>query len=667
MFKPIIMTGDLSMVPPIVARAVSSQYGHHRFAWFQDVLNYISDYFVKVFGSDYQALLLTSTLSGAKEALDFNNFKVIDVSDSLGVNQASFQDGNVDAYVIAPERALMGIPGTAIVIIKRESVSRLKENLDQLKLKPYLLDVVKAYDVWNKKQTTPYSPSISSVVGLASALRFIESQGGLNKHVERHQKLATFIRRYLQKNNFILEDKKTNTHTVCKVPIEIKAEDLVNKLATENIFIKLIDNNTIKIGHIGYVDNQSLERFIGAFDKALNTKTEISFQVIEKYLFNTAEKISEIIFNTAKEKLLTPGPTFFNPKVFDVMDSYTYCNSEKFINDFCQLSSKLSAWFKAHNPALILSGPSTGFMEAAISDLTKADDRGLVISHGKFGDRWMEICQAKSRNFVSLALKDEEWGQAFSLEDIENFLKKQDKKINFICFQQTETSSGVSYVQRQIEQIVKAARQHNPDMIIIMDLVSGAFAHDIDFDKADIDAMVIGSQKGLGISSGIAFLTISDRAIKKLEENQEQNIGYLNIRRLLQGIFEKKMIDMPNIFHVYSALKSLDLIEKLGGRNYFIEHHAKLAKQTRDGLRELGLSFLGQEPYLSNAVTVALFPENIDARQIKKTLKEEYGISVAGAQSDYWKPRFIRIGHLGYVSEQDINDLLQALKIILSD
>ena len=372
-----------------------------------------------------------------------------------------------------------------------------------------------------------------------------------------------------------------------------------------------------------------------------------------------------------------------------VLDQYTYYNSKQFRKDFFSLSDRLSNWLGAHNQTLILSAPSTGFMEAAIVSLTEQSAIGLVVSHGKFGDRWMEICQAKNRDYVSLTVAEEEWGKAFSPLEIENFLISQSKKIDFICFQQNETSSGVAYNQPQLIEITKVARKYNPEIIIIMDFVSGSFAHDINFDQIDIDAAVIGSQKGLGISSGISFMMVSDRVISKLlklaqypnnwsEFLQEKSVdkymdifenkqqaGYLNILKILFGAVKKQMIDMPNIFHVYSALKSLDLIDKMGGQKVFLKHHENLAKLTRKHIKELGLQILGGKEYLSNSVTLVLFPNNIDASQIKKALKDKYSLAVAGAQGDYWKSKFIRIGHMGYLSSQDIDSLFKAIKIIL--
>lgn len=666
MSKPTIMTGDLSMLPKAVSLAISSQYGHHRFPWFEDLLVYVNNYFNNIFGSDYQTLLLTCTLEGSKEVLDFDNLKVVDLSNILGADEEKFNDKSVDVYVIAPERILMSIPGTAIVVIKKDAIIKLKDNLEKLENKPYLLDLVKAYNVWEKKQTTPYSPSISSVVGLVAAIKFIESHGGLEKHIKRHIGWAKFVRDYLNLNNFKIIDNSSNSFTICEVPETIKADKLVEYLANNNLYISLVDQKTINIGHLGYICKEDLQAFVDLFDKFLNIKTDVSFENVKELVFDCSEKFENIILNNSAERLLTPGPTYFNPEVFDVMDKYTYYNSKKFKEDFLDLSNKLSVWFKAHNQTLILSAPSTGFMEAAISNLTRKNDLGLIISHGKFGDRWLEICQAKNRENVLLRVEDEQWGKAFSPEDIDNFLKKQNKKIDFICFQQNETSTGVAYHQEQIKQITLIAHKHNPDIMVIMDFVSGSFAHDIDFDSSGVDAAIIGSQKGLGISSGIAFMLLSDRAITRLKDVKNSvNYNYLNLSKLLSGISDNKFISIPNIFHIYSALKSLDLIDKMGGRDKFINHHIKLAEKTRSHIKDLNLQILGDKKYLSNSVTILLFDDKHDASKIKKALKEQYKIVVAGAQSDYWKSKFLRIGHLGYVKEKDIDDLFQALKKIL--
>ena len=90
------------------------------------------------------------------------------------------------------------------------------------------------------------------------------------------------------------------------------------------------------------------------------------------------------------------------------------------------------------------------------------------------------------------------------------------EKVSFICLQQNETSSGVTYHAPQLAEIVRAARAHDPGLMIIVDAISGAFAHPLDFDALDVDLLLTGSQKGLGVSSGLAYGMVSRRALARM-------------------------------------------------------------------------------------------------------------------------------------------------------
>ncbi len=251
MIKPLIMTGDFSMLPPLVAQTVSQRYGYHREAWFQNILINLTDYFSKIFGSDYQPLILTCTLAGAYEAIaanfldnsstvllsvdsvfkkyaaiwggeniifdphgendDFSGSKArptlafldaasasgrlldlqqaaekikqlypqcliaADISTSFGADQCEFS-ATIDAYLISSEKALMGLPGLTLVIVKKAVLNQLSLTREKLLQRPFLLDLLKAYQIWESKKTTPYSPNISAAIALSAALKLIEQK-----------------------------------------------------------------------------------------------------------------------------------------------------------------------------------------------------------------------------------------------------------------------------------------------------------------------------------------------------------------------------------------------------------------------------------------------------------------------------------------------------------
>ena len=413
--------------------------------------------------------------------------------------------------------------------------------------------------------------------------------------------------------------------------------------------------------------------------------------------FAVAEMTLHFILASPPRILLTPGPTNYYKPLFRILDyAYPHPNTNAYWQRYEELKSLISSFVGNPAETLILSGPSTGFMEAAISNLTVKEDTGLVVVHGKFGNRFAEICEKRQRSTIELRVKDSEWGRGFTPKDIEQKIqsyekKNPEKKLTFMCFQQNETSTGVAYDQRTIKKIVATARRHNPNIMMIMDGVSGIGAYDLPVEKLGIDAAVIGSQKSIGISSGIAFVALSKRAIRtmlrlanvgtsfkaflsnrKREEilsafEREHKIYYASLLRLLFMDEKRRRTDIPEIFHVLSGLKSMRYIMNAGGSGAYELKHRTMALRTRAQVTRLRLPIMTKRPFQSFAVTPVLLPKGIEAAAFRKKLKLEYGFSIAGSQIDYWKKRMIRIGHLGYVYEHDISRFLRDFERCLKE
>ncbi len=402
--------------------------------------------------------------------------------------------------------------------------------------------------------------------------------------------------------------------------------------------------------------------------------------------FSVGEITAHMILNGITKTLLAPGPTQIKPEVFKVMSNYAHPGMRVFSETRKEIHRRLQGWMdRDEHQVLMTATPSTGFMEATITNLTKRGERGFVIAHGKFGNRFIEIAEATGRIVDSLTVSDEQWGHGFSPEEVANALSGG--AYTFLCFQQNETSSGVAYTEEQVRSIVTVARAHNPDIIIVMDGVSGIGAHDLSFKTIDIDAIVLGSQKALGVSSGITYLSLSPRAISRMfavagytknldsfrkEPDRsayldtfeiQQRVRYISLLRLIAG----EGVGAPAIFHELSILASLRLMDEEGGKGAVVTRHEKLAVYAREAVTRMKLETLSRDPYFSNSVTPLLVPKNKDATMVRKALQEQYGFSVAGSQCEYWKKRLIRIGHVGYVSFNDVVRCLRGLRILLRD
>jgi aspartate aminotransferase-like enzyme len=86
----------------------------------------------------------------------------------------------------------------------------------------------------------------------------------------------------------------------------------------------------------------------------------------------------------------------------------------------------------------------------------------------------------------------------------------------------------------------------------------------------------------------------------------------------------------------------------------------------REGIDRLGLELFAQREVASNTVTAVRVPAGMDVSKLIKGLRERHGVVVAGGQ-DWLKGRILRIGHMGYVHEEDVEHLLSALASILGE
>jgi aspartate aminotransferase-like enzyme/phosphoglycerate dehydrogenase-like enzyme len=410
-----------------------------------------------------------------------------------------------------------------------------------------------------------------------------------------------------------------------------------------------------------------------------------------------AEMTLHFILSGTSTTILAPGPTKFQPEVFDVASIYDEARLSRSEHLWANTGRAMSEWLGTNTQAIVLSGPGTSLMEASIASLTMPGSRGLVVSNGKFGDRFVEIAQARGRDCDVLRVAEEQWGKVITPADIERHLQadtersKGRPRISFLCFQQNETSSGATYHQDSIRSLVHAARAYNPEMILIADAISGALAHRLDFDALDLDVLFAGSQKALGVSSGLAFGVLSERAIGRMlaragySQNLEafcgdnsaqlyldtfdrlQHVHSINLLRAVVAARQERLTDTPSLFHLLSAERALELLRREGGPEPVAARHAALARLVRDGVQRLGLELMSESPYQSDSVTVVILPEGLDASSIRKAIARHSGIAVAGAQGDYWKSRMLRIGTLGFVTRADVVRCLRALRTALAE
>jgi aspartate aminotransferase-like enzyme len=309
--------------------------------------------------------------------------------------------------------------------------------------------------------------------------------------------------------------------------------------------------------------------------------------------------------------------------------------------------------FQTKNEVFILASSGTGAMEAAVVNLLSGQDTAITVQGGKFGERWTEICQAYG---IFTEIIDVEWGKAVSPQEIEKRLKAN-PKIKAVFTTLCETSTGVTNDIEAIGRVVK-----NFEAVLVVDAVSGLGAIDLKTDAWSVDVCVSGSQKGLMLPPGLAFISVSSKAWKKI-----------NLSRCPKYYFDlkiaKKALDnidtpfTPAISLVIALNESLKMIQQDGLENIF-NRHRKMAEATRQAMKALGLELFAPAA-ASDVVTAVKVPSGIEGEKLVKTMRDKYAVTIAGGQAEL-KGKVFRIAHMGFIEEFDIIAGISCLEKVLN-
>jgi len=355
-----------------------------------------------------------------------------------------------------------------------------------------------------------------------------------------------------------------------------------------------------------------------------------------------------------KRYLLAPGPTPVPPEVLLAMAMpIIHHRAPEFLPLFEEARQNLKWLFQTKNDVLILSSSGTGGMEGSVTNFLSPGDKAIVINGGKFGERWLKICQAYGITPIEIKV---EWGYAVKLEDVEKALKK-DPSIKAVLMQASETSTGVAHNTKAIADIVKKYA----DTILVVDAITALGVFDIKTDEWGLDVVITGSQKALMLPPGLAFVSISDKAWKFAEKAKTPKF-YFNFKKERENLLKNQTNFTSAVSLIIGLREALKMMKNEGLENIF-NRHSRLAEATRKGVQAIGLNLFPKESP-SNALTAVSAPDGFDGQKIYKELRERYGITAAGGQ-DHLKGKVFRIAHLGYADTFDVITAISGLEMVL--
>ena len=317
---------------------------------------------------------------------------------------------------------------------------------------------------------------------------------------------------------------------------------------------------------------------------------------------------------------------------------------------------QLRTFVGSQNDVVLLTSSGTGAMEAAVANLTSPGDRVLVLTAGKFGERWTGLAKAFGcqPDVVSAP-----YGQTLSLEAVQAALRSDTR---VVLMQATETSTGVRH---DVQAVAELLRSSGSDALLVVDAITGLGTTHLDMDAWGVDVLIGGSQKAVMIPPGLAYLAVSERAWKRMETTKNPRY-YFDLRKERKVASKGESAYTPGVALIAALGAALDYIaaqadgDLAKGRVLLVENAETCAAMMRAAVPALGMRLFAPNAPAS-AVTAVMPPEGVDSGVIVKELKSRFGTIVANGQGEM-KGQLFRVAHLGFFDPLDTLAVIGALE-----
>lgn len=355
-----------------------------------------------------------------------------------------------------------------------------------------------------------------------------------------------------------------------------------------------------------------------------------------------------------KRYLLAPGPTPVPPEVSLAMAAPVMLHrTPEFSEILARVSSESARLFGTSQPVLTLAASGTGAMEAAVTNTLSPGDRVLVVSGGKFGERWAEISRTFGLDVVEIPV---EWGTSVAPLAIADELRRS-PQTRAVMVQHSETSTTALHPVEEIARLTK-----DTDTLLIVDGITSVGVLDCPMDETGIDVLVTGSQKALMLPPGLALIALSEKA---WAANAKAKLPryYFDLARAKKSLGEKTTAYTPAVSLIYGLEAVYRLVDIEGGWPSVYRRHRILAEAARKGAQAMGLRLLAPSAP-SPAATGIWVPDGVDGSTLTKYLRDALGVTIAGGQGKL-KGKILRLAHIGYADTFDVVVGLSALEMAL--
>jgi aspartate aminotransferase-like enzyme len=354
-----------------------------------------------------------------------------------------------------------------------------------------------------------------------------------------------------------------------------------------------------------------------------------------------------------KQRLLTPGPTPVpDDTLLELAKPVFYHRSAAFRQLLTEVTEDLQYLFCTRSPVFTLTASGTGGMEAALASALPPGSKVICLISGRWGERWRNIARALGLEVVAVTVP---YGQAVAPEQLSEALAAHPDTAA-VAATLSETATGVKNDIASYGKIVAGT-----PALLLVDAISGLGCMECRTDDWHIDLCVAGSQKGLMLPPGLAFVSVSDKAWARIDANAQGRTFYFDLRKYREALKTGDSPFTPANTLIRALRVSLKQLRAEGNEKAWARY-ARLAAAARAGVQALNLELFAAAP--AESLTVACVPEGLDGNALVAKLEKQYGVKVAGGQ-DTLKGKILRIAHMGHIDAFDVLAALSALELVL--
>jgi (S)-ureidoglycine-glyoxylate aminotransferase len=372
--------------------------------------------------------------------------------------------------------------------------------------------------------------------------------------------------------------------------------------------------------------------------------------------------------------LMGPGPVNAHPRMLRAMSAQLL---GQFDPEFTDYMNEVMALYRQvfctqNHWTLLIDGTSRAAIEASLISLLEPGDTVAIVSAGRFGQLLTEIAERCGAQPVVISVP---WGEVASYEAIAEVVQRVKPRVLAMVHGDTSTTMA-----QPIDGLGELC--HANGALLYVDATATVTGMPVPVDAWGADIVTAGLQKCLGGPSGIAPITISERAAERIfsRRHVEQGLAgtggaagrgpriasnYFDLAMILDYWSEKRLnhhTESGTLLYGARECARIVLEEGLEAR---FKRHALAGAAVSEGVKAMGLTLFGDQSHKMTNVTGILIPEGVDGEAVRAAMREDFGIEI-GSSFGPLKGRIWRIGAMGYnATKPNVLSTLAALEAVL--